>query len=240
MKTKLKIGYQHDFEVRKEVFLTSKNVECSVLYLSDLHLNAFGESLINKIEQCIADLNPTIVLLGGDYVDSRKGLFYFEKLLISLSKRENVFAIAGNHDYFFHFQSIKKLCEKHSIQWIENTSKSIFINKTPINIVGTKPNNTQNKTDFNILFLHQPIDIQGFASDFDIVFAGHLHGCQFVFWENENGLFPGKWFYKWNILKTKINDCLYLVSKGLGDTLPIRYNCKKDVIFVAIKKAKDE
>jgi len=27
---------------------------------------------------------------------------------------------------------------------------------------------------------------------------------------------------------------LYIISKGLGDTLPIRYNCRKDMIFVRV------
>jgi uncharacterized protein len=48
------------------------------------------------------------------------------------------------------------------------------------------------------------------------------------------GLFPGRFFYKWNILEKQIDGCLYAISKGVGDTLPIRYDCPKDILLVEI------
>jgi uncharacterized protein len=231
---KLEIGYNADFEVRKEFVLLEKGVNFTVLYLSDLHLNRFSETLVNRILECVETHNPTIVLLGGDYVDTHRGLFYFEKLLEKLSQRQHVFAIAGNHDYFLGLQKIKNACDKYQIRWIDNETECIDIQGFKIRIVGTRLQPAFVKADFHILFLHQPIDITLFQNQFDLVFAGHLHGCQVVFWETEKGLFPGKWFYKGNILKKQARNCLYLVSKGLGDTLPIRFNCKKDLILVEI------
>ncbi len=232
---KLEIGYKSSFEIRKEVIFLENTPNFCILYLSDLHLNRFSEALIRQILICIETQNPDILLLGGDYVDTQSGFIYFEKLLKILSQRQNVFAIAGNHDYFFDLKKIKNTCEKHNIQWIENDYKILTINDLKIQIVGKKPLQNQPCADFNILCLHEPIAIKPFQTQFNVVFAGHLHGCQIVFWQTQKGLFPGKFFYQWNILKTKIGNCLYLVSKGLGDTLPIRFNCKRDVILVEVK-----
>jgi predicted MPP superfamily phosphohydrolase len=229
---KLEIGYKSNFEVRKEVILLENAPNFSILYLSDLHLNRFSQRLMDNIKNCIEMQNPDIILLGGDYADTQRGFFYFDQFLQFLSQRKNVFAIAGNHDYFWGMEKIKNACEKYKISWLENQFKTLTINHLKINIVGTKPQNSSNNADFNILCLHEPIDIRPFHDQFDLVFAGHLHGCQVVFWETEKGLFPGKFFYKWNILKTQIGNCIYLISKGLGDTLPIRFNCMREVILV--------
>jgi uncharacterized protein len=137
-------------------------------------------------------------------------------------------------------QSIKNICEKHNITWLENQSNRLEINGLEIEIVGSKPQKKSTNVGFRILCLHQPIDISPFQMEYDLVFAGHLHGCQFVFWETPKGLFPGKFFYRWNILKAQFGNCLYLVSKGLGDTLPIRFNCKRDVVMVEVKNEKQQ
>jgi hypothetical protein len=232
---KLEIGYKSSFELRKEIILLENSSSFSVLYLSDLHLNRFSQRLIQQVIDCIETQNPNIILLGGDYVDTHRGFFYFEQLLEKISQRQHVFAIAGNHDYFYSISKIKSVCEKFNVIWIENSYSVLTINNLTIKIVGTKLQANLPSSDFSILCLHEPIDIQPFHTAYDLVLAGHLHGCQFIFWENEKGLFPGKLFYRWNILKTQIGSCLYLVSKGLGDTLPIRWNCKRDIILVEVK-----
>jgi predicted MPP superfamily phosphohydrolase len=94
--------------------------------------------------------------------------------------------------------------------------------------------NETNGADLNILCLHQPITLKPRKHPYQLVFAGHLHGSQFVFWQTPQGLYPGRWFYTWNRLQDWRDHCLYIISKGLGDTLPIRYNCKKDMIFVRV------
>jgi uncharacterized protein len=233
---KLDIGYKADFEIRKASVQIQNAVDFTVLYLSDLHLNRFSQPLVEQIIQSIESLNPTIILFGGDYVDTHKGLYYFEKLLDGITPREHIFAIAGNHDDWFGLLKIKNVCAKYAIKWMENCSEIVDIKGFKIQITDKTMHQRLKNADFNILCLHQPIDITPFHDHFNLVFAGHLHGCQVVFWENEKGLFPGKWFYKWNILKTQIGDCLYIVSKGLGDTLPLRFNCRKDMILVEISK----
>lgn len=37
------------------------------------------------------------------------------------------------------------------------------------------------------------------------------------------------------MLKALAGDCQYYISRGLGDTLPIRYNCPKELIVVDLE-----
>ena len=231
---KLEIGYNHSFEIRKVCYKGTCNTSFSVLYLSDLHLNGFSKTIIARLILTIKDLNPDIILLGGDYVDTKNGLHYLNTLMISLSNRKNVFAIAGNHDTFLGIKRIKKIITDNFGIWIENDSITFKLKDTTIQIDGNRPGKIPNDNVFSILCLHKPIDLDK-NRKYNLTFAGHLHGSQFVFWKSGAKLYPGKLFYKWNILETKQNTCHYYISKGLGDTIPIRYNCRKDVIFVNVE-----
>ncbi len=232
---KLEIGYNHDFEIRRESYHNSEGVGFSVLFLSDLHLNKFSVSLVLKLKKSIEEINPTVIILGGDYVDTSKGLKPFNELLDTLSRRSNVFAIAGNHDYFFGIEKIKEVITQNNITWLDQESKTINIDGVNIKISNNPKEPYSPFDDFRILCIHKPITIDDKQNTINLIFAGHLHGCQFVFWSTTKGLYPGRLFYKWNILKRSIGESLYIISKGLGDTLPIRYNCKKDMVLVTIE-----
>ncbi|MGG9962938.1 metallophosphoesterase [Ferruginibacter sp. SUN106] len=230
----LETGYNSSFEIRHEQYSISSGVNFTVLYLSDFHFNKFSAPVTQKIITTVNELRPDIILLGGDYVDTKKGLVYLNILLQSFAQHKNVFAVAGNHDYYFGLNKIKETMTSNAINWIEKDTIRFKLNNHSIQIDGNKPCIKKSDADFAILCLHKPINIKNFASNYHLSFAGHLHGGQFVFWQTSKGLYPGKLFYKWNILKATIAGCAYFISKGLGDTLPVRFNCPKDMIFVQV------
>lgn len=231
---KLEIGYNFTFEIRKEIIANDCKDSFSILFLSDFHLNRFTMQKVAQIIKSIEELNPTIILMGGDYVDSKRGFVQLKFLLSSLSDRKNIFAIAGNHDYFFGIDSIQECMEENNVIWIEKKTVKIKVKNTNIRIGGNLLECEENESDVSILALHNPKGIDSLKDSHDAIFAGHLHGSQFVFWKNTTALYPGKIFYKWNILKTIRNKCHIFISKGLGDTLPIRFNCKRDMILLNV------
>jgi predicted MPP superfamily phosphohydrolase len=228
----LEIGYNSNFEIRMDEVTYHGKQRIRLAYLSDLHFNKFSEAIVFKIISEIEKLDPDMVLLGGDYVDTKKGLVHLDQLLDAFSKRKHVFAVAGNHDHFFGIEQVQKMMQRHKITWIEKKSVQISIGDCLMQIDGTIPALPQGKADLKILCLHQPLDLAKLPVVYDLAFAGHLHGSQFVFWQTKKGLYPGRLFYKWNILKTTLKNCHYYISKGLGDTLPIRFNCLKDLLVV--------
>lgn len=233
---KLEIGYNRPFEIRREIFGSGTGKNFDILFLSDLHFNGFTKGMVSKIAIAISDLNPTIVLFGGDYVDSTKGLFYLKQLLSEMGGRKNMFAIGGNHDYYFGIQKIEDAFVAHNVRWIEKKSIVTNIEDTTIRIDGNLVSKNKTGEDLSILLLHKPIGIDQFYQYYDIAFAGHLHGCQFVLWQSGDNLFPGKFIYQNNFLKTRKENCSYYISKGAGDALPVRYNCTRDIVLVQIVK----
>lgn len=204
--------------------------------MSDLHFTGSSDAMVCKLKDGLEHLDPTIVLLGGDYADSRKGFYHFSKLLHYLAERQHVFAVAGNHDRFFGLQKYRKLFDDSEIPLLGRDSIRLELPAGTIRIDGRPVLQKEDEVDFKILCLHKPIDIRPFAATYNLAFAGHLHGCQFVFRQTEAGLFPGRYFYRWNLLAYRVGPCLYLVSRGLGDTLPIRFNCPKELLLVEVSR----
>lgn len=203
-----------------------------IMYLSDLHLKKQSRKLCNDLLFLIKENQPDLLLFGGDYADFPSGLKQFDYLLQNLKFIEHIVVIAGNHDYFLGIQKLKNIAAANQILFLENDCKVLKINNLSIFISNNKIATTDQKVNFKILCLHKPVDVE--PNVFDLIVAGHLHGGQVVFWENEKGLFPARFFYKWNILRKQIGNSLYLVSRGINDTLPLRWNCPREVLIVEV------
>ncbi|MFN7119988.1 MAG: metallophosphoesterase [Saprospiraceae bacterium] len=235
MKKRLEIGYNFPVLVREEQLFNSDFESFSIMYLSDFHFNKYNGNLVLPIIKIIQQYDPAILLLGGDYVDTKGGFCHFTRLLYALSMRKNVFAVAGNHDYFYGINAIKESMLNNNIQWVEQSSVIISIKDIMIQIDGNKLSNDKNDSNcFKILCLHKPLNIKSITNNYHVAFAGHLHGCQCVLWENDKGLYPGRLFYPYNVLKTNVKNFHFYVSRGLSDTLPIRYNCSREAVLVRV------
>lgn len=237
---KLEIGYHHPFEIRKYIYPCERLSGFRILYLSDLHFSRWNRQLTSHIIEETNRLKPDIILLGGDYADSKKGLYYFKHLMQSIAHHKHIFSIPGNHDRW-RLQQVREIVENYNGKWLHNTSAMIKTGALTIQVDGGAPAQSYDgpvhsagHPDLSILCLHRPIDVGNIVHRYQLIFAGHLHGSQIVLWTTPHGLYPGRLIYKWNRLSAHVGKCLYLISKGLGDTLPVRYNCKKDIILVEL------
>lgn len=231
---KLEAGYKHDFEVRALAHYAPVQEAFSVMYLSDFHFNRFSGPIIEKIVNCINSYDPDIILLGGDYADTKEGLQHVETLAKGIGHRKNAFAIAGNHDHFYGLRKVRSIFEMHHIQWLDKKAVNIEVNTSAVCIAPVNGIDTILSHKFSIICQHRPKEIKHINEGGHLIFSGHLHGSQFVLWQHGEALYPGRLFYKWNVLTRIKNNDHYIISKGLGDTLPVRYNCKKDLIFVNV------
>lgn len=231
----LEIGYNSRFEVRIERMTCAVTSAIRILYLSDLHFTKRSEEMAVKLAKEVKTLHPDLILLGGDYTDTYAGLVPLDRLLQGISDVAPTLAIAGNHDRFFGIKTLREMMEKHQVPWIEGASHDLDIKGTHICIDGNVAIERNSGNALRLLCLHKPLDLAKLRINYHLAFAGHLHGSQCVLWENRKGLFPGRYFYKWNRLKTQVGDCHYYISRGLGDTLPIRYNCPKELIVVDLE-----
>lgn len=234
----LEIGYNPRFIVRREQVPCSVKSGLRLVYLSDLHFTRFSGRMAAKLKEDVKKLAPDLILLGGDYVESRAGLAPLALLLEGISQVAPVLAIAGNHDRF-RSRRIQDFMKDHGVQWIEAGSASLLLKGEQVVVDGNLAISRPGDETVRVLCLHRPCNPAELPFTYTVVFAGHLHGGQCVWWENESGLYPGRFVYRWNRLRVLVGDCHYFISRGLGDTLPIRYNCPRELILLDLEPFND-
>ena len=82
-----------------------------------------------------------------------------------------------------------------------------------------------------MLCAHDPaVFPQAARAGYGLVLAGHLHGGQVVLFERGGLLYPAAWVYPWNGTRFEREGSTMLVSRGVCDTLPLRFNCPREVL----------
>ena len=86
-----------------------------------------------------------------------------------------------------------------------------------------------------LLCTHHPGDFPAAAAaGYGLILAGHLHGGQGVLATCRGRLYPAAWIYRWHGLRFVEQGAVLLVSRGAGDTVPVRFNCPREVILCII------
>jgi predicted MPP superfamily phosphohydrolase len=231
----LEIGITQNLSVRVESFSPFKTGICTkILYVSDLHLNGRTECLIAQLHRIVHEMQPDVVLLGGDIVDRRGGVPEIAMCVQPMSTICPVWAIPGNHDDYAGRQLVRQQIESAGGQWLEDRSVTLNFATRKIRIDGAVCQQGDPET-FSILCAHYPsVFPAAIERSYDLVLAGHLHGSQFVFAKFHECLYPGAFFFRWNGDKFTQRKTAMLVSRGANDTLPIRWNCPHEVILCQI------
>lgn len=165
----------------------------SIVQLSDLHIGPLlGKEWLAEVVKRANALEPDIFALTGDYVDGRVDQLEGELApLGELKSRYGVFAVAGNHEYYWNMPQWKKALEKLQIPLLENEHRNLNINGETLVVVGlpdlVAERFGQQTPDLEralenapeatrLLLAHQPKNARDYASLVDIHLAGHTHG----------------------------------------------------------------
>jgi predicted MPP superfamily phosphohydrolase len=216
----------------REERLSAPADPCRLLYISDIHLRKGRfETLNRQILNAASASEPHAILLGGDLVDSASGLVHLGDLVSALSAVARVMAIAGNHDQWVGMDRVGHAVEDAGGEWIHHGHACVRQGARTIAISGPDARATT-AGDVRVLCAHNPRGWKGFsAAGYDLVLAGHLHGCQVVAWEYRDWLVPGVLFYPHCVLRQHHRSTRLVVSRGVSDLLPIRWRCPREVVL---------
>lgn len=234
----LQVGRKHPLLVRTErVNLLGEGRPLRLLYASDLHLtgHADDEYLVDQLLEAARQHRPDATLLGGDLVDSRKGPNELVSAVRRLSSMAPVLAVRGNHDQYWGVENTRAAVVEGGGCWIEDRSVSLRCGEEAmIRIEGTITND-RSACAARVLCAHDPaVFPKAIDAGYSLVLAGHLHGGQCVLAEMGGRLYPGALFYRYNGLRFYERGASMFVSRGAADTLPIRWNCPREVILCEI------
>jgi predicted MPP superfamily phosphohydrolase len=224
---RLEVGARKPLLVRREE-LTHLGLGKRILFASDLHLRKDGPpQIVEGIVDIVSRERPDVVLLGGDLIDWRTGLSPLRALVAGITRMVPVAAVGGNHDRWIGLSCVREAVIDGGGHWLEDKPF-----ECPRGVVAYgSPDAELLSADCHVLCMHDPC-LPPAASGFDLVLSGHVHGGQFVFYERGGRFYPGALLYRWNGLRFQENGGTLLVSRGVRDTLPLRWNCPREVIVV--------
>lgn len=227
----LDIGLSGDLHVREER-LSDRDDACRILYISDIHLrDGRSERLSEQVIDATRRCGPNAILLGGDLVDRRSELPMLENLVRRLAWRAPVFAVGGNHDSRVGMERVRDAVVRGGGQWIHGDVAGLRHGNRVLSISGPESADA-GEGNVRVLCAHDPrIWKRARQERFDLVLAGHLHGCQLVACEYRDRLFPGAIFYPYCFLSHHCGRTRLVVSRGVSDLLPIRWKCPREVVL---------
>jgi predicted MPP superfamily phosphohydrolase len=227
----LEIGLSGALHVRKERLSTRRDA-CRLLYVSDIHLRRNrSDSLCRQIIRAAYESESHAVLLGGDLVDEATQLEKLRELVGELRRVAPVLAIGGNHDRRVGLDRVRDAVLAGAGQWIHDVAHRMAHGSRVIAVAGPDATSIP-EGDYRILCAHNP-RVWKTARDrgYDLVLAGHLHGCQFVAFEYRDRLFPGAVFYPYCFMSHRRGSTHLVVSRGVSDLVPIRWRCPREVVL---------
>jgi len=227
----LTIGLNGDLHVREERLSIASDA-CRLMYVSDIHLRRKrSDHLCRQVLEAARSSEIDALLLGGDLVDGATELGKLCELVGALRDVGPVLAVGGNHDRYVGMDRVRDAVVGGGGQWIHASSARIVHGCREIAVSGPDAGSLP-EGDFRVLCAHNPrIWKKARGLGYDLVLAGHLHGCQVVAFEYRDRLFPGAIFYPYCYLSHQAGPTRLVVSRGVSDLMPIRWRCPREVVL---------
>lgn len=220
----LKLGSRDALHIRHEQFEWNAGVR--LLYASDLHLNRWTTHIVDQLDAVCRETKPDMVLLGGDMTDLADGLLLLAEFISTRSCP--VYAIPGNHDEMVGIDQTRRCVERSGGKWLDTPVPiTVRVSISGMVVPATHPD--------SILVAHDPaIFPEAMKVGYRLVLAGHLHGGQCVLAQRNGRTYPGAFLSRWNGDRFDCGGATMLVSRGVNDTLPVRWNCPREVLLCSL------
>lgn len=231
--------YQIDISRR-----SSESNRLRIAFVSDFHLQEGTPlSFVQRFTQKIKDIDPDLMLFGGDIVegdDEDENMEKFENLFRTIKTKYGVYGVLGNHEHYSG-QDQGNFFDRAGITLLRDSS--VFLDSTII-LTGRNDSHTMDRKSVGelmasvpdsipvILIDHRPTEIDEVSrTHADIQFSGHTHHGQ---------LFPinliTKRVYRLSWGYRKTGNTHFFVSSGIrlwGP--PVRTTGKSEIMVVDVR-----
>jgi uncharacterized protein len=222
--------------------------------ISDIHAGEqwMPDQLDTVIDKLI-DIKPDIIAITGDFVYSSPTmtdeiLEATETALIKLSSHFPVYAVMGNHDYWWDVERVRNALVRANIMELNNRSLTLSRDGASLHMCGVD-DIYERKDDLDtllsqlpedgcaILLAHEPdfADKSAATGRFDLQISGHSHGGQVVVPFVGPIVLP-KHGRKYPLGMYQVGEMIQYTNRGLGMVFPfVRFMCRPEVtIFTLI------
>ena len=225
-----------------------------VVLISDLHVGS-PHITIEKLRQIVATINdrqPHLILIAGDFViqDVLGGEFVEPEAIAAelknLRARDGVFAVLGNHDWWYDGDRITRALDSAGIRVLENDVAQIQREGQAIWIAGLadlwtrKPLITDTLAKIPeraivIVLTHQPDIFPQIPSSVPLTLAGHTHGGQVNLPFLGRRVVPSQFRERYAIGHIEENGHHLFVTPGIGTSIiPVRFRVPPEISIITI------
>ena len=212
-----------------------------IVFVSDFHIAKNDMGRLKRIVKKINELNPDLVLSGGDFIKGHTGktTMPIEQQAQELAKiKAHFVTVLGNHDGWYDKYTVKTELEKVGITVLHNTNTKIndlYISgvedlQTSFPNIDTALENTEFP---RILLTHTPDIYSDVKQDVDLILAGHVHVGQIKLPFFGALICPSKYGTKFSDGDFKETQNRMIVTRGLGTSiLPLRFCDAPEIVVL--------
>jgi len=204
----------------------------TIAQVSDVHFSARldFESYFESVVKTVQGLDPDVVVLTGDFVESRRQIRNSLRYHARLRGRLGTFAVMGNHDYWTRPDLIQSEMERHGIRWLGGGERRVFRRRgRSLVFTGTDRPWTCAGPDWQRLIRRAPGDAVVLLSHTpdggpaaarhgaSLILSGHNHGGQYCLPGIGPVVVPSRYGVKFAGGCHRVGrDSLLNVSRGVG------------------------
>lgn len=233
--------------------------EYKIIQISDFH-NTKSKKLTDDLVNEIKKQKPNIIVITGDFIDSKKTDI---DISISFIKRikdiSPIYFITGNHEASISdYETLKTKLKKENVIILDNKNEVLEIANSKINLIGVNDPNMSyhpeatdsdkisselseanyDKNNYSILLSHRPELFNTYVdNELDLVLTGHAHGGQIRIPIIGGLVSPNQGFLpKYTSGIFKKDNTSMIVSRGIGNSIiPFRINNRPELVIVQLK-----
>lgn len=222
-----------------------------VAVITDLHVGCLSVP-ISKLRRVIVTTNeqkPDLIVMLGDFVAShgRSSALKPEEFaheLSALKAKYGVYAMLGNHDWWYNGEEVRNELQRANIHVIENESVQLKIDSASLWVAGLADQWTRTPSiplaiksvpvgSPCLMLMHEPDLLRDVPESISLSLAGHTHGGQVSLPIIGAPILPtdlGSKFARGLIVE---GDKHYFVSSGVGTSvLPVRFGVPPEVCIL--------
>ncbi len=224
----------------------------SIVHLSDFHLTGrVGKAYFREVVRNSNELQPDLLALTGDLVESKAYLDWIPDTLGQLRARYGVFFVLGNHDLRTRdVPRLRRILEQSGLIDLGGRRRQIQINGQPVVLIGNELPWTKHEPaaacgfaesgmPLRIVLSHSP-DQFGWAraQDADIMLAGHTHGGQICIPPFGAIFSPSAWGVKHVAGIYYSPPTILHVTRGISGDTPVRWRCPPEIAHLRLFSVK--
>ena len=210
-----------------------------IVQISDLHSKRYGDGNIRLLD-AVLEQSPDIIALTGDFIENADELPELGELATELLKIAPVYFVSGNHDWASgQIDAIAYLLDESGVRYLRNEYVELTVGSESIILAGVEDPNgyfdmkkppevvedirDRYPDSFVVLLGHRNYWPEKYPLlDVDVILCGHAHGgiirVPFI-----GGLIGANFDLFPPYTSGAYEEARYtmVVSRGLGDTLPV-------------------